>query len=238
MKKIDINRIKDDDSVELRNGTLAKIDSFTYHMGEFSFSGHTLYSPIYGIIHHEVKWSIYGKSYDNFGDRFDIFSGHCFVEETDEESSKVMEARSEAYKEIEQMRDAVFTRSNSASDIPAGCLPFDVEKAKSGWTVVTREGCKVNILKTDLRGKFPIAAVIKRDDEDSIDSFTERGTYYDDGSACCDDLFIKKNSVFANVYNTNGNITVGKCYQTDDEAKSEHAAKKSTYVKTIEIIID
>lgn len=237
MKKIDINRLKDDYSVKLRNGTLAKIDSFTYQLGEFSFRGHTLYYPIYGIIHHEVKWSISGKSYDNFGDSFDIVSGHCFVEDDGKVSDKVKNAMVEVYEGTDLFRDMFVNRSNSDSEIPDGFLPFDVEKAKDGWPVVTREGCKVNILKTDLRGKFPIAAVIKRDDEDSIDSFTEGGTYYGDGSICCDDLFLKQNSVFANVYDREGIITVGKCYTTDDEAKSEHAAKKSTYVKTIEITI-
>ena len=76
-----------------------------------------------------------------------------------------------------------------------------------------------------------------KEKEDSIDSFTEGGTYYGDGSICCDDLFLKQNSVFANVYNTNGIITVGKCYPTEAEAKSEPAAKKNTYVKTLEITI-
>ena len=232
MKRIDIERLIDDNTVALNQGQRAFIDKIVIAHDKFQFHGFILGD---GLM--EYVWKNDGRCILPGSGRYDIVSGHCFVEDDGKVSDKVMEARAEAYKEIEWMRDVVVNRSKSDSDVPDGCLPFDVEKAKDGWPVVTREGCSVEVIKTDLRGQFPIAAVIKRDDEDSIDSFTEGGTYYGDGSICCDDLFLKQNSVFANVYNTNGIITVGKCYPTEAEAKSEPAAKKNTYVKTLEITI-
>ena len=60
---------------------------------------------------------------------------------------------------------------------------FDLEKAKAGAKVVTRDGRPVRILCFDLEGRQPIGAAIEREDFDGVVSevlhaFGSDGRYY------------------------------------------------------------
>ena len=57
--------------------------------------------------------------------------------------------------------------------------PFDLEKAKAGAPVCTRNGLKVEILKFDVKNSdYPIAAIITLENgTEIIESYTNKGEY-------------------------------------------------------------
>lgn len=67
--------------------------------------------------------------------------------------------------------------------------PFDLEKAKAGAEVCTRDGRKVRIICTDAKGNYPIVALVssfndKRETEERYDEkgVTTYGTENDDNA--------------------------------------------------------
>ena len=68
--------------------------------------------------------------------------------------------------------------------------PFDIEQAKAGKPVQTRDGNDVEIVRFDLRGEYPILAVIKYPKADSAITFTESGKSFKDDDSY-HDLFMK-----------------------------------------------
>ena len=68
--------------------------------------------------------------------------------------------------------------------------PFNLEEAKSGKPVQTRDGNDVEIVRFDLRGEYPILAVIKYPKADSAITFTESGKAFKDDDSY-HDLFMK-----------------------------------------------
>lgn len=59
--------------------------------------------------------------------------------------------------------------------------PFDLEAAKAGAPVCTREGHSVRIVCWDVKDPtYPIIALINDDDHEIVIDVTERGFYYED----------------------------------------------------------
>lgn len=76
-------------------------------------------------------------------------------------------------------------------------VPFDIEKAKQGAKLVTKEGMNARIICYDRKSEdFPIvAAVMDTEDDDSDEelvSYTKNGTYYNDGDESFYDLRIQE----------------------------------------------
>ena len=69
-----------------------------------------------------------------------------------------------------------------------GLTPFDIEAAKAGAEVFTRDGRTVKILEYDLRGDAPIVGVIHSKNIDIVEPFTAEGKNKFDGY----DLHLKK----------------------------------------------
>lgn len=71
---------------------------------------------------------------------------------------------------------------------------FDVEKAKNGAKVVTRNGLPVRIGFYDLKGgEFPIAGAVKeKDNTEAVRSFTMKGRHYSYDKDSPYDLFIEE----------------------------------------------
>ena len=77
-------------------------------------------------------------------------------------------------------------------------VPFDIEKAKQGAKIVTRDGHDVRILCYDRHSDiYPIVAIVQSKDsrEDEIISYTTDGKYFNDDDETGDDLFIKEECV-------------------------------------------
>lgn len=72
--------------------------------------------------------------------------------------------------------------------------PFDIEKAKAGAKVVTRDGRDVEILKFDLQDEYPIVVVITpKCDVQWIETYTLDGKCFfsgDDDTESHDDLMM------------------------------------------------
>ena len=69
--------------------------------------------------------------------------------------------------------------------------PFDLEKAKAGAEVVTRDGTPVRIICYDAAGSHPIVALINYGDNDIACMYNENGSF-SLGEECNGDLMIKE----------------------------------------------
>lgn len=68
--------------------------------------------------------------------------------------------------------------------------PFDLEAAKRGAAVRTRDGSCVRIVCTDCRGEDPIVALVDYETGEDVSTYNSRGRYH--GSADSDlDLFMR-----------------------------------------------
>jgi len=99
--------------------------------------------------------------------------------------------------------------------------PFNLEQAKAGKPVVTRDGRKAKIIYWERKQKdYPIVALIG-DWEQDIESYRTDGrimTHTDDGY----DLFMasEKKTGWVNVYRQSGKYATGEVvYDTENEAK-------------------
>ena len=72
--------------------------------------------------------------------------------------------------------------------------PFNLEEAKAGKAVCTRDGRKVRILAFDVKiPEYPIAAAISLSDcdgKETIHSYSLEGTFYHDGEPSNNDLMM------------------------------------------------
>lgn len=111
-------------------------------------------------------------------------------------------------------------------------IPFDLETAKNGAKVVTRDGRNVIILRTDLRGQFPIAAIIEHGDKDLAASYTEDGKHWIDGDEYATDLFIEVSEVTSKLPD---NKLVDGALSEETTKTTSTKIKSTPYVDTMEI---
>lgn len=107
-------------------------------------------------------------------------------------------------------------------NVPEGMMPFDIEKAKAGATVVTRGGSAVRIVAYDRKHHtFPVCAFVTISDEhESMESFTVEGLYQASGRDSSYDLFLKKQTrtVYVNLYRTGYDEYEGSEWDTKELA--------------------
>lgn len=79
---------------------------------------------------------------------------------------------------------------------------FDLEKAKAGHPVCTRDGHEARILCFDREGQHPIVALVKDAGNETIFSYNNMGRYSNDGRGYLCDLFMKsaKQKRWINLY--------------------------------------
>lgn len=71
-------------------------------------------------------------------------------------------------------------------------IPFDIEKAKEGYEVVTRAGRPARIICYDVKcGGYPIVALVLESGDEQPIMYTEDGYCYSDRSRCNLDLLLK-----------------------------------------------
>lgn len=71
--------------------------------------------------------------------------------------------------------------------------PFDLEKAKLGAKIVTRDGNKARIICFDARDKYPIVALVESTNgQEYVHSYSLKGFYYPDESPYGTDLMIDR----------------------------------------------
>lgn len=104
--------------------------------------------------------------------------------------------------------------------------PFDLEKAKAGHPVCTRDGRDARIICFDRKGPLPIVALVTDFYwRETALCFNDDGSFNDGG--CCHpvDLFMKptKTTYYINVYTNplNKITTIGSSCESEEGADSE-----------------
>lgn len=97
---------------------------------------------------------------------------------------------------INQIKDIV-RETNRETEVTR-LVPFDIEKAKQGAKIVTRNRYNVRILCFDRNSdSYPIVALVQNTDsgEEEIISYTKHGYYFESVDETGDDLFIEEECV-------------------------------------------
>lgn len=119
--------------------------------------------------------------------------------------------------------------------------PFDLEKAKQGAKVVTRDGKNVRIICCDRMHKTDniVALVQHTEDGEIVEeamTFTNKGTYHNNGTKNHLDLFMAPTTVerWVNVYkDENGGYYNGSLYDSEEMALQKKDDKD--YIATTKI---
>lgn len=115
--------------------------------------------------------------------------------------------------------------------------PFDIEKAKKGAKVCTRDGRKARIICFDkYNTDQPIVALVRYDDYESIFMYSDNGEYYI-GQSSANDLMIvgEKHEAWANVYKINDGTYITGSQHPDKESALDHISDYNDYIDTIKI---
>lgn len=121
--------------------------------------------------------------------------------------------------------------------------PFDLEKAKAGASICTRDGSKARIVCFDADNKrFPLVALIK--DSDNSDEYeypvlcTKEGRFINGEKDSPKDLFMveEKKEGWINLYSfLEDEECIGRVYATREEAMSKRLREDYKYIDTIKI---
>ena len=125
------------------------------------------------------------------------------------------------------------TEHSSSEKIGKNLKPFDLEAAKAGKPVCTRDGRKARLICFDKKGAYPIVALVNDyNEEEYIKNYDEFGKKFIGGETS-DDLMMlpEKKEGWVNVYK--GGLLDTKSYPTKKEAFDK--ACPEGYVDTINI---
>ena len=115
--------------------------------------------------------------------------------------------------------------------------PFDIQKAREGKPVCTRDGRKARIIYFDAKGDYPIVALIETGNGEKVGQYMIDGHCTDIISQCCDDLMMlpEKKEGWVNVYKVGARLeTGGNVHSTKDAAiKCIDSDKK--HISTVKI---
>lgn len=109
--------------------------------------------------------------------------------------------------------------------------PFDLEEAKAGKPVCTRDGRKVRIVCFDRMGNYPIIGLIRKDDIERIYYFKENGGCTDD---FCELMMApEKKEGWVNVYIKGDDKRASCCiYPTKEEAIIHATLPNGEFIKS------
>ena len=115
--------------------------------------------------------------------------------------------------------------------------PFNLEAAKAGKSVCTRDGRNARIIAFDAKGEHPIIALVTDGVQESPYNYTKAGYYYDESVETMADLMMlsEKKEGWVNVYKGIDGITFSKYpYQSKEEA-IKSAGIMSNRIDTVKI---
>lgn len=175
----------------------------------------------------EAQGFSYGKDYDKEKKKHpDMLPYNELKEEVKEYDRATVRAVLQAQKELQSK----YNYNNLKS--------FDLEAAKSGKPVCTRDGHKARIICFDAKSSKPVIALITRKSDD----YEEGYSFYEDGRACGDknndyDLMMhpERKEGWVNVYYDNDASSHRGCryiYDTKEQAIKEAG---SAYITTVKI---
>lgn len=119
--------------------------------------------------------------------------------------------------------------------------PFDLEKAKAGASICTRDGSKARIVCFDANNKrFPLVALIKDSDnsEEYPVLYTKEGNFFDGEKDHPKDLCMKgeKKEGWINIYEALKERCIGVVYNSKETAmRMKFNEKDVTYITTVRV---
>ena len=135
--------------------------------------------------------------------------------------------------EIKQTKEDMEEKNNAkhsnSEKIGKNLKEFDLEAAKSGKPVCTRDGRKARLICFDKKGAYPIVALVNDyNEEEYIKNYDEFGKKFIGGETS-DDLMMlpEKKERWVNVYKE-------LCYESKEEA-IRHIAPGTHYIDTIRV---
>ena len=116
--------------------------------------------------------------------------------------------------------------------------PFNLEEAKAGKPVCTRDGDKVRIICFDCKNEsYPIVALTLMGDIELINTYTKDGKYqYNPKNPDDKDLMMADviHEGYINLYNNNGAVYSGTLiHKTEEDAKL--CSNDEQYVTTVKV---
>lgn len=116
--------------------------------------------------------------------------------------------------------------------------PFNLEEAKAGKPVCTRDGKFARIICFDVKtitDKYPILVLISVNGDESCFSYTKDGKYASNDHETNYDLMMasEKHEGWVNIYKHGNTRDVGALYDTLEKAKE--SKDKANYITTIKI---
>lgn len=114
--------------------------------------------------------------------------------------------------------------------------PFNLEKAKVGKPVCTRDGRPVRIVEFNMKNEnFPIIAIVSCENEEKATTFTKEGGYYVGMSSDKDLMMVSETEEgWINIYKTETEFVGGKIFSSKEEALDKRYAFMP-YVDTVKI---
>lgn len=118
--------------------------------------------------------------------------------------------------------------------------PFDLEKAKAGASVCTRDGYRARIVCFDAdNDRFPIVALLKVDNGKEYPiSFTKEGRFSDGKADSSKDLFMvgEKKEGWVNIYEALEERCIGKVHNSKEAAMRMKVNDQGvTYITTVRV---
>ena len=118
--------------------------------------------------------------------------------------------------------------------------PFDLEKAKAGRSICTRNGSKAIIVCFDAdNDRFPIVALLKSDNgKEYPASFTKEGRFSDGEADSSKDLFMveEKKEGWINIYEASKERCIGAVYNSKETAMRMKVNEKDiTCITTVRV---
>lgn len=119
--------------------------------------------------------------------------------------------------------------------------PFDLEKAKAGAPLCTREGFRARIVCFDANNdRFPIVALLKGNNGKEYPvSFTKEGRFSDGEADSTEDLFMvgEKKEGWMNIYIRMDQVMNSPIYETKEKAMDKIIRENEypTYITTVRV---
>ena len=116
---------------------------------------------------------------------------------------------------------------------------FNLEEAKAGKPIQSRDGCRVTMLATDIKNKYPLATVKHTSEMDVLQTQCEDGYFYKDKSESMHDLFMApvKKEGWVNIYRDTcgAKVTGRSIHESEECAKEVNGVSLSNYVTTAKV---
>lgn len=121
------------------------------------------------------------------------------------------------------------------------CIPFDIEKARNGSDVCTRDGRNARILCFDAKGDRPIVALIDQNglSDDYPYKYRINGSFYGDALSDIDLMIVPSvKTGYVNLYKNHSNnddciYNTSNVYRSIDDARN-HIVDQDNYIDTVE----